>query len=88
LELAATVLSDRFAVSGPYQWEAGFEGIGGRMLTLRESLQRTWGTSVREGVKSAGTYNIGENAAETLRPFFEEIFDAFGSKRPKCNQAG
>jgi hypothetical protein len=85
LEIAARVLSDGFVVSGPYQWEAGFEGIGGRMLTLRENAQRTWGTSVREDVKGAGTFSIGDNANVTLRPFFEEIFDAFGSKRTTRN---
>jgi hypothetical protein len=88
LEIAARVLSDRFAVASPYQWEVGFEEIGGRMLTLRENVQRTWGTSVREDVKGTGTFSAGDNATETLRPFFEEIFDAFGSKRPKPNLAG
>jgi hypothetical protein len=84
-EMAAKVLSDRFSVAGLYQWEVGFEEIGGRMLTLRENVRRTWGTSVREDVKSTGTFSAGDDAAETLRPFFEEIFDAFGSKRPKRN---
>ena len=85
LEMAANVLSERFSVGGLYQWEVGFEGIGGRMLTLRENVQRTWGTSVREDIRSTGTFSAGDNAAETLRPLFEEIFDAFGSKRPNRN---
>jgi hypothetical protein len=82
LEISATVLSERLKVAGPYEWEAGFEGIEGRMLVLPENAQRTWGTSVRNSVKKTGTYIRGDNAAECLRPFFEEIFDAFGSMRP------
>lgn len=85
LEISATVLSERLKVAGPYQWEAGFEGIKERMLVLRENSQRTWGTSARNLVKGAGTFNIGDNLAATLTPFFEEVFDAFGSKRPKRN---
>ena len=41
LEKCISFLSSRLQVPGPYFWEAGFEGIAGRMLVLREGNHRT-----------------------------------------------
>jgi hypothetical protein len=64
-------------------WEAGFEGIAGRMLVLREGNHRPWGTAVEDVVYDCGNFKVGDDAAESLRPFFEKVFDCFGTRRPR-----
>ena len=83
LEKCISFLSSRLQVPGPYFWEAGFEGIAGRMLVLREGNHRPWGTAVEDYVFDSGDFKLGDDAAESLRPFFEKVFDCFGARRPR-----
>jgi hypothetical protein len=34
-------------------------------------------------VYDSGEFKLGDDAAESLRPFFEKVFDCFGARRPK-----
>lgn len=63
----------------PYQWVAGFEGIKGRQLVVRS---RTLGQCVSNVVDDEGTLAEGDQAAEKLRPFFEQVYDRCGRTRP------
>jgi hypothetical protein len=39
-------------------------------------------TAVEKRVHAPGRFALGEDPAETLRPFFEKVFDSFGVRRP------
>jgi hypothetical protein len=81
LRKCAEVLTNRLELLGPYQWEAGFEGILGGMLAQPGTSIRRRGTAVEDCVYDAGQFTLGEDPAETLRPFFEKVFDCFGLRR-------
>jgi hypothetical protein len=81
LRKCAEVSTNRLGLLGPYQWEAGFEGIFGRMLARPSQSNRRRGTAVEECVYDSGQFALGEDPAETLRPFFEKVFDCFGLRR-------
>lgn len=85
LEKCKNVLSSRLKIPGPYFWEAGFEGIAGRMLVLREGSHRPWGTAVEDSVSDSGNIKVGDDAAVSLSPFFEKVFDSFGARRPRIS---
>ncbi len=72
---------DKIGVTGPYNWEVGFEGIKGRRLVARN--QEFGNQCVATNIEFQGTFNKGDNAVALLLPFFEDVFDKFRSKRPK-----
>jgi hypothetical protein len=80
LSKCATFLSERFGLAGPYHWEAGFEGISGRMLSLPGQYIAK-GTAVGDVVEASGEFQLGDDAVETLRAFFEKVYDCFGLRR-------
>lgn len=82
LRRCADFSTNRLELPGPYRWEAGFEGIFGRMLVLPGKSDRALGTAVEKRVYGRGRFALGESSAGTLRPFFEEVFDCFGVHRP------
>ncbi|MGP8081559.1 MAG: hypothetical protein ACLPXT_01515 [Terracidiphilus sp.] len=82
LRRCAEFSTNHLQLPGPYQWEAGFEGIYGRMLLLPDKSDRAFGTAVEKRIHDNGRFALGEDPAETLRPFFEKVFDCFGVRRP------
>lgn len=78
LEGCATFLT-RLGCDRPYQWVAGFEGTKGRQLVVHS---RTLGQCVSNVVEDEGTLAAGDQAAEKLRPFFEQVYDRCGRTRP------
>lgn len=87
LQKCAEFLAKRLELLGPYHWEAGFEGIHGRMLSLPDSFNRARGTAIENRVRDDGQFTLGKNPAEALRPFFEKVFDCFGLRRPNNPRA-
>jgi hypothetical protein len=80
LKLCADFL-DRLGILGPYHWIAGMEGVKGRFL-VRENLFRRWGPCMMDVIEEEGIHKPGDKAAESLRPFFEGVFDQCGAQRP------
>ena len=80
LRRCAEISTNRLVLPGPYQWEAGFEGISGRMLVL-PSFDRARGTAVEGRVFAAGRFTLEDDPVKALRPFFEKVFDCFGLRR-------
>ncbi len=81
LRRCADISINRLALPGPYQWEAGFEGISGRMLVL-PGFDRARGTAVEERVYAVGRLTPEGDPVKSLEPFFEKVFDCFGVRRP------
>ena len=81
LTLCASFLSDRLSLPGPYRWEAGFEGIAGRMLTLPNRYGLPAGTAIEDVVQSSGIFETGDDPVAALAPFFEEVCGTFGLRR-------
>jgi hypothetical protein len=81
LEKCASFLANSLGLDGPYRWEAGFEGISGRMLTIRNGNDRGVGTAIEDFVEDSGVFDPGGDPAEALRLFFEKVFDCFGARR-------
>jgi hypothetical protein len=82
LEQAARFLSETLNVPGPYHWVAGMEGIEGRAIPLGGAFYRTCGPCMTNLVEDSGTYRIGDDASAALEPFFREIYEQCGAKRP------
>jgi hypothetical protein len=79
LELCATFLN-QLGISGPYQWIAGMEGLEGRYL-MKGDRFRKWGPCMRDVIEKVGTHELGADAAESLKPFFDDVYDQCGTQR-------
>jgi hypothetical protein len=66
---------------GPYRWIAGMEELEGRYLDSGARF-RAYGPCMKNVIEKDGTYLPGDDAALSLRPFFDEIFDQCGTERP------
>jgi hypothetical protein len=77
---ALTKFLDHLGIRGPYRWTAGMEGLKGRYLDGRNSPS-LWGPCMVDVIEIEGIYKPGDNPAESLKPFFEEIFDQCGAQR-------
>ncbi len=88
LQSCAKILSERFAIPGPFRWVAGFEGIHGRSLPLpNDRFGRSRGPCAADLVQREGTFTVGENPHEAMEPFFEEMFEQCGLRRaPKASK--
>jgi hypothetical protein len=82
LQQCANLLS-RLGIDGPYRWIAGMEGILNRRLVVADRPYPRLGTCVVDRIEKDGTYEIGQDPALVLTPFFEEIFDSSGAVRPQ-----
>ena len=68
-------------IQEPYRWVAGIEGAKDRQLHIPNRYDRTWGPCMTDSMQLEGTYQKGDNTAELLRPFFENVFDQCGVQR-------
>jgi hypothetical protein len=77
---------DRLGFAKPYQWIVGMEGIYGLNLIIPNNrLGKLAGPCVTNVIEDQGIYDGKKPATELLRPFFENIFDQCGIKRPADN---
>jgi len=68
-------------IPGPYRWVAGAEGIENRYLPHRQGLVLGPGPCAVDIVEEPETFNVGDDPARALEPFFAEIFDKCGAQR-------
>jgi hypothetical protein len=68
-------------MAGPYRWIAGMEELEGRYLDSGPRF-RAYGPCMQRMIEKDGIYRPGDDAALSLRPFFDEIFDQCGTERP------
>lgn len=85
LRTYAAFLQD-LGLEPPYKWIAGIDGIKGKVLEISMwrggmGAHRLGGSCVADSVCETGTYALGGDPKESLRPFFEAIYDQFGLKR-------
>jgi hypothetical protein len=80
IERCAAFLGD-LGVPEPYRWVVGIEGIKDRQLRIPNRRDRVWGPCMTDMMKLEGTYRKGDNTAELLRPFFDNVFDQCGVQR-------
>lgn len=74
------LLEEHLGIPAPYHWIAGIEGFEGKYLA-HENFHRRVGPCLGV-IERDGIYKKGDNPAELLRPFFEEVFDQCGARRP------
>ena len=59
----------------------GVEGVKDRQLDIPNRYDRTCGPCMTDMMQLEGTYQKGDNTAELLRPFFENVVDQCGVQR-------
>jgi hypothetical protein len=74
-------LLNMISIPGPYRWVAGAEGIENRYLPSRHGLVRGPGPCTVDIVEEPGTFNVGDDPAKALEPFFAEVFDKCRARR-------
>ena len=77
----------RIQIEPPYRWIAGMEGVKGRGIYLpappgRTALRMIHGSCVADHIKVKGLHSPGDAAQQSLRPFFDAIYDNCGLERP------
>jgi hypothetical protein len=68
---------DRLGAPGPYRWVAGIADVEGWPL-FSDSFNGRLGRCMAEVIEVEGAYRKGERAEESLRPFFEKVYDQCG----------
>jgi hypothetical protein len=68
-------------IAGPYRWVAGMEGVQDRHLR-EDALGRKIGPCLVDVIESEGVFKSGDDARQTLEPFFEKFFEECGLERP------
>lgn len=81
-----TVFLQHLGLKPPYKWIAGIDGLKGKVLDVPmrpggTGVCRLGGSCVADSVCETGTYALGGDPQESLRPFFEAVYDQFGLKR-------
>jgi hypothetical protein len=66
-------------IASPFQWTAGIEGVKGWKLQAPDTVAETCLSDV---IEASGTYDVGQNPAETLRPFFNRMFQKCSMQLP------
>jgi hypothetical protein len=66
-------------IKSPFQWEAGMEGVKGWKLQVPDAAAET---CLSDLIEASGTYDLGQNPAETLRPFFNRMFQKCSMQLP------
>lgn len=75
---ALAVFLKSLGMAGPYRWIAGMEELKGRYLEVGRRLG-TYGPCMENVIEKEGGYRTGDDAVQSLRPFFDEIFDQCGA---------
>lgn len=80
------VFLEHLGLKPPYKWIAGIDGIQGKALEVPTqpdgmSVPRVRGYCVADYICESGTYTPGDATKESLRPFFEAVYDKCGLKR-------
>ena len=70
---------------GPYRWIAGMEGVNGRYFMPKDALQRKFGPCLSDIPQKEGIFNLEDDPAKALEPFFELVWDQCQVERPKNN---
>ena len=82
LRIAAEFLNAA-GFSGPYRWIAGMEGVNGRNIMPKDGLQRQFGPCLSDIPVKEGIFNLDDDPAATLEPFFELVWDQCQLQRVK-----
>ncbi len=69
LQMSADFLS-RLGFNGPYRWIAGMEGVNGRFISSDGT--RKWGPCMSDTMAVPGTFNLTDDPADALEPFFRK----------------
>jgi hypothetical protein len=80
LQMSADFLS-RLGFKGPYRWIAGMEGVNGRFISSSDGT-RKWGPCMSDTMAVPGTFNLTDDPADALEPFFERVYDQCTAVRP------
>jgi hypothetical protein len=70
----------------PHAWIAGFEGIAGKKMWVprRQGYNRwedTFGPAHANNIVRSGVFEDGGSPLETLKGFYEDVYDEFGITR-------
>lgn len=81
------VFLQHLGLKPPYKWIAGIDGIKGKALEVPVrpgymNIAPGKGCCVADYVCESGTYTPGDDPQESLRPFFEAVYDTCGLQRP------
>jgi hypothetical protein len=68
-------------VNPPYRWIAGLSGVDGRRLEI-PNRSFPGPLCLAEIITDEGMYNLDQEPAATLRPFFAKFFDECDIPRP------
>jgi hypothetical protein len=83
LRYCANFLSERFGIGGPFHWVAGLEGVSGRLMPIpNDRLGRTRGPCATDLIEREGSFRLDDDPYDSLEPFFEEVCEQCGVKRP------
>jgi hypothetical protein len=66
-------------IEAHFRWIAGLEGVRGWKLQAPNAVSETCLTDL---IEVSGTYDVGKNPAETLRPFFNRMFQKCSMQLP------
>lgn len=80
-------LLQHLGLEPPYKWIAGIDGIKGKALQFfaqpgHMNEVRIGELCLSDYVCETGTYTPGDDPKESLRPFFESVYDKCGLPRP------
>jgi hypothetical protein len=81
LKQFAVFLNDHLKIPPPYRWVAGIEGVQGRALPVGNYQSR--GPCIADVVEEEGIFNIGDDPAAALEPFFEQVYEQCGVGRSR-----
>jgi hypothetical protein len=66
-------------IESPFHWKVGLEGVKGWKLQVPGAATET---CLSDLIEASGTYDVGQNPAETLRPFFDRMFQKCSMQLP------
>jgi hypothetical protein len=83
LRHCANFLSQRFRIGDPFHWVAGLEGVSGRLLPIpNDRFGRKRGPCAADLIEHEGSFRLSDDPYDALGPFFEEVCEQCGVKRP------
>jgi hypothetical protein len=81
LEQCVAFLNGQLGAAGPYRCVAGVEDVLDRYL-WEDNFRRKSGQCSVGTIEVEEFFKLGDNAQDVLSPFFEEVFDKCGMRRP------